>query len=213
VPDTATGCREFEADLSALLDDELTPERAAEVRAHAAACASCGRLLARLARVDFALARAPAPAVPASLRARLEARLATPRLADTDSRRIARAPRRAWRGRAAGALAAAAAGVALYLAVASREAVRPETAASPPQIARPPAEIPRQALQQLANRPAPARPAPAPSPAPAPAAAPLDLESVSEEDLGLALELDTVEDLDVIGNLELLELLLASESS
>jgi len=178
--DAASGCHEFEADLSALLDDELTPERAAEVRAHSRACQSCGGRLARLARVDAALALAPAPAVPPSLRGRLEARLASAREADTTARRPARlgAPRRAWRGRAAGALAAAAAGVALYLAIATREAARPEAAPSPVQVARP-----------------------------------LDLGSVPEEEIGLALEIETVEDLEVIANLELLELVLAAEAS
>jgi hypothetical protein len=82
------------------------------------------------------------------------------------------------------------------------------------QIARPRLEAPREAPQQVAKLPAPARPAPAPPPAPAqaPAEPPLDLASVPEEDLGLALEIETVEDLDVIANLELLELLLAAES-
>ena len=178
--DVATGCHEFAADLSALLDDELTSERAAEVRAHVAACDGCRGRLATLARVDAALSRAPAPVVPASLRARLEARLESARESDTSSRPPARAggPRRAWRGRAAGALAAAAAGVALYLAVTTREPARPEAAPSPVQVARP-----------------------------------LDLGSVPEDELGLALEIETVEDLDVIANLELLELVLASDAS
>ena len=189
MPDTATGCHGFEADLSALLDGELALERAAEVRAHVASCDGCSGRLARLARVDAALAGAPAPAVPASLRARLEARLESARQSDTSLRRTRRvgAPRRAWRGRVAGALAAAAAGVALYLAVATREPAPPEAAPAPVQIARPLAETPR-------------------------AAAPLDLASVPEEELGLALEIETVEDLDVIANLELLELVLAAEA-
>ena len=48
---------------------------------------------------------------------------------------------------------------------------------------------------------------------PAPAPPPPDLQSISDDELGLALDIDTVEDLDVIGNLELLELVLASEAS
>ncbi|HEY8155229.1 MAG TPA: zf-HC2 domain-containing protein [Myxococcota bacterium] len=164
--DAASDCRDFEADLSALLDGELAPERAAELRAHVAGCDGCRGRLAGLARVDAALAGAPAPAVPASLRARLEARLEGAGQADTRLRRT----RRAWRGRAAGALAAAATGAALYLVVATRE------------------------------------------PALAPAQPPLDRASVPEEDLGLALEIETVEDLDVIANLELLELVVAAEA-
>ena len=166
--DVATGYHEFEADLSALIDDELTPERAAEVRAHAGACEGCRGRLARLERVDAILSRAPAPELPASLRARLAARVEGARSEDTNLRQSARmrAPRRARRGRAAVALAAAAAGVAFYLAVATREP---------------------------AHR--------------------LDLEPLPEEDGALALEIESVEDLDVIANLELLELVLAADAS
>jgi anti-sigma factor RsiW len=227
--ETPSGCRGFEADLSALLDGELAPERAAELRAHLAACADCRERLAGLARVDAALSAAPLPAVPASLRARLEARLESAGQADTLLRRTRRAPapRRAGWGRAAGALAAAAAGVALYLAVATREPARlPETAPAPPQIARPleeaPRELPReapqvvvQAPQAVAKLPAPAPPAPVLPEPPVPAPQPpveLDLATVPEDELGLALEIETVEDLDVIGNLDLLELVLASEA-
>ena len=219
--ETPTGCQGFEADLSALLDGELAPERAAELRAHIGACPGCRARLAELARVDTALSAAVLPAVPGSLRARLDARLASTGRGDTPVRRSRRvdAPRRAWRGRAAGALAAAAAGVALYLAFATREPARPETAPAPPQVARPleaaPREVPREAPQAVAKLPAPALPAPAvPRPPPSPAQPPavLDLATVPEDELGLALEIETVEDLDVIGNLELLELVLASEA-
>jgi anti-sigma factor RsiW len=159
-------CQGFEEDLSALLDDELAPERAAELRDHVAVCAGCRELLGRLVRVDSALSGAPARPVPASLRARLEASLAADRQAGgAEPRRAVRAAlgRRPWR--AVGGMAALAAGVAIYFAF-----------------------------------------------TPAPAPPPLDLQSVPEDELGLALEIDTVEDLDVIGNLELLELVLASES-
>jgi len=132
-----------------------------------------------LVRVDAALAGTPAPVVPASLRARLEARLGSAGESDTQVRRTRRAdaPRRAWRGRAAGALAATAAGVALYLGVATREPAQTEVAPAPTQVARP-----------------------------------LDLGSAPEDELGLAPEIETVEDLDVIVNLELLELVVAAEA-
>ena len=159
-------CRGFEEDLSALLDDELSPERAADLRVHVAACASCRELMARLVRVDSALSGAPARPVPASLRARLAARLAADGgQAAAEPKRAARfhGSRLAWR--AVGGMAALAAGVAIYFAF---------------------------------------------TPAPAPPA--LDLQSVSDDELGLALDIDTVEDLDVIGNLELLELVLASDA-
>ena len=200
-----TGCLEFEADLSALLDGELSPERAALVRAHTGSCERCRAQLAQLARLDALLVGVPAPAVPASLRPRLEARLAVANESGPCARASApRPPRRAWRGRAAGAAAALAAGVTFYLAVASREPAPQQGEPSPVQIARPLGE-PSPAVPQLARRPEPAQPEPA--------AAPLDLESVPDEDLDLALELDTVEDFEVIANLELLELMLEAEAS
>jgi hypothetical protein len=219
------GCPEFEADLSALLDGELPPERAAQVRAHAETCERCGAQLARLVRLDGLLAGAPAPAVPDSLRARLEARIAAAEagagagLPDTRLRDGAgvRAPRRAWRSRVAGAVAAAAAAIAIYLALANREPAIPGAPPAPVQVARPQAE-PAPAAPQIAKRDAPApvaakviarRPEPE---APAPAPAPIDLEAVPDEDLGIALELETVEDFEEIANLELLELMLANEA-
>jgi hypothetical protein len=235
--ETPAGCHGFEADLSALLDGELAPKRSAELRAHIGACPGCSARLAELARVDAAFSAAALPAVPASLRARLEARIASAGQGDTLLRRPRHgdAPRRAWRARAAGALATAAAGVVLYLAVATREPARPETAPAPPQIARPetapappqiarpleeaprevPREVPRETPQAVAKLPTPAPPAPTlpePPPVPAPQPAELDLATVPDDELGLALEIETVEDLDVIGNLELLELVLASEA-
>jgi hypothetical protein len=238
--ETEAGCQGFEADLSALLDRELGPQREAELRAHVDACPGCRARLAGLARVDLALSAAELPTVPASLRARLEARIASAGRGEMGPPPMRRAgpSRRAWR-RAAGALAAAAAVAALYLAVATREPARPEKAPAPPQIARPleaapleapaqtareaPAPTPREAPQVVAKLPPPAPPPPAagkvaapalpaPAPVPAPPAAELDLATVPEDELGLALEMETVEDLDVIGNLELLELVLASEA-
>ena len=237
-----TDCQEFEAELSALLDDELSPERAALLRTHIASCERCRAQLAQLARLDSLLAGAPAPAVPASLRARLDVRLAAANGSGPGVRvSVSRAPRRAWRGRSAAAAAAIAAGLALYLAVASREPAPRQGEPMPPRVARPLAE-PMPAAPQLAKRDTPARErtpaAPAPvapltprrervakSPAapeppasrpllagPERAAASVDLEAVPDEDLDLALELDTVEDFDEIANLELLELMLAAEA-
>ena len=69
-------CGGYAADLSALLDGELGPERAALLRAHVAACERCRGQLARFERLDALLAGAPSPAVPASVQARLAARIA-----------------------------------------------------------------------------------------------------------------------------------------
>jgi hypothetical protein len=231
-------CSELEADLSALLDGELGPERAALLRAHVDACERCRGQFARLARLAALLAGAPLPVVPASLHARLAARIAAANETDTRVRGFApprvRAPRRTGWSRAAGALAAIAAGVALYLAVVGREPAPLGGESSPVQIARPHEALSPTAAQ-LAQRAAPGPGAPSapaaphrehaasppvapevvarrPEPAP-PAPASLDLDSLPDEDLGIALELDTVEDFDVIANLDLLELMLAKESS
>ena len=67
----------------------------------------------------------------------------------------ARGPRRSRWSRAAGAVAAAAAGVALYLAVVGREPAPTGGEPSPVQIARPQA-TPAPAAPQLAQRSAPA---------------------------------------------------------
>ncbi len=189
MPNATLDCPEFEADLSALLDGELAPERAAAVRLHASGCAPCRDQLARFERLAGVLASAPSPSVAASLFARLEARIAMASASDTGVREAAPAPApgRAWLRRAATAVAAAAAGVALYLAIASRE---PAPRADEP--------FPR----QIARRPEPAASVPAPG----------DLAALPDEDLGIALELETVEDFEVIANLELLELLLAAEA-
>jgi anti-sigma factor (TIGR02949 family) len=150
-------CAAYLEDLSAFLDGELPPGRAAELRAHLEVCPGCAARLSRLREVDARLvASARRVAVPGDLRARLAARIA----ADAAAPRRG-APRRApaWRGprlaRRAAAFAAAAAAAALALV-----------------LARPGGET------ELGG---------------------------SDEDLALLLELETVEDLDVIANLDLLE--------
>jgi anti-sigma factor (TIGR02949 family) len=172
-------CADYEADLSALVDDELGDERAAAVRAHVAACRRCARRLEDLRRVDRLLASAPAPAVPSDLRARLAARVAA------DSRRRPgrlRPPRRRHFGRPAlGVALAAAAALALYQSVPGGETTLEE--GSPPT--------------RMART--------APEPA-------IDLEDVPAEELAIALEIETIEDLEVIANLDLLVQLAAVEA-
>ncbi|MDJ0866029.1 MAG: zf-HC2 domain-containing protein [Myxococcota bacterium] len=95
------GCLEFDADLSALLDDELEPERAEAVRAHVSACGRCTARLRSLSAADDALREIAVPDVPDAWAARVRA-------AEAASRRAPR--RRVAPGRAvqaAGALAAA----------------------------------------------------------------------------------------------------------
>jgi hypothetical protein len=212
-------CSPFEAELSALLDDELAPGRAVEVQAHLDDCADCRERYRQLCQVDLELASLPVAAVPADLRARLGERIS----ADAPTRvapigphgRSGTAPplRRRWlSGRALVAGLSAAAAVALYafvnrggsnlldgpapvsppLAIVEPEALEPMLADSPPR--RPSAE------SEIAA-------------AAAPSSAPVlvDLSGVSDEELAVVLELELIEDLDLIANLDLLERILVFE--
>jgi hypothetical protein len=118
-------------DLEALALDELTPEQAAVVQAHAAGCAACSRELSWLRAEKALLGRRPAPPT-AHLWAGVAARLVHPR----------RRPHRAWRAAVAAAGVAAAAAVLLV-------ALRPHPPATPqppqaPQATRQPRQ--RQAI-------------------------------------------------------------------
>jgi hypothetical protein len=67
----------LDAETVAVFREDLLPGRkAAQVAAHLAACEQCAEIDARLAAVTSALAHAPAPPMPASLAARLDAALA-----------------------------------------------------------------------------------------------------------------------------------------
>jgi len=166
--ESSVSCASWVEDLSAFLDEELAPERSAELRAHLDACADCSARIARLREVDALLvAGAERASVPADLRARLAARIAADEAAPPRAAEPRAPARRALRlaRRAAGlAAAGAAAGLALYLAR--------------------PASEPAPAESELGE---------------------------SDEDLALLLELETVEDLDVIANLDLLERLVELE--
>ena len=210
--DPAT-CRAFEEDLSALLDGELEPAREAEVRAHTAGCARCAERLARLARVDEALRSLPDAETPADLAERLRVRLdeerrrssasAEDRGRSLDARQAPPSQRpqprrRRWLPFAATALAAV---LALYLVfgrprpageeptLAERERTAPE-----PEIAR--REVPPEPPEELVSGPE------------------LEaIQSASDEDLALALALDTLADLDVIERLDVLEQLAALDGA
>jgi len=147
----------LDEELSALVDGELDPGRAAELRARAARSPELAARLDALRRVDAALRAVPEPAVPGDLLGRVHAaaRAQAPR-------RVAPRSRRRRLFLAGGALAAAAAGLAIWLA--------------------------------------PGVETGAPGTAP-----PVDLTSASDEEIGLALELETLEDFEVIEYLDLLE--------
>ena len=216
--DPAT-CRAFEEDLSALLDGELEPARETEVRAHAAGCARCAERLARLARVDEALRSLPDAETPADLAERLRVRLdeerrrssasAEDRGRSSDEGRgrsldARQAPpsqrpqprRRRWLPFAATALAAA---LALYLVFgrprpAGEEPTLAERERTAPEIAR--REVPPEPPEELVSGPE------------------LEaIQSASDEDLALALALDTLADLDVIERLDVLEQLAALDGA
>jgi anti-sigma factor RsiW len=213
-------CRAFDEELSALIDGELDARRRAEVEVHVAGCAGCARRLAALRSIDAALRSLPSPAVPSALRARLDRRLAAER-AEPGTRRVPPPSARRWRGLLGVALpaAAAAAAVALYLALRapdpSGQTPEPAPIAKAPLVA--PAEP--EAEPRIAEA-EPEPPAASPSPAPVPRIAERppqspgvgELEALDTEDLAVVLDLDTIEDLPVIANLEVLERLLHEDA-
>jgi anti-sigma factor RsiW len=218
-------CEPYEADLSALVDGELAPEREAEVRAHLGGCAACSERLEALCDVDLALANIAVPPVPAGLRARLAERIArdaaTPEGRDAsrpasgrpqEPRRLTvatpRRPRR-WLFRPAlGAALAAAAALALYLAVTSVDSSLPLETPAPELRVAESAPHRAAATAEIAEA-APARSPEAKRPEVAPEAD--ALASASEEELAVILELETIENLDLIADLDFLERWVALE--
>ena len=163
-------CASYSEDLSALLDGELSPEREAEVRAHASDCERCRAQLEAFGSVDRALQGAPVPPLSGDLRARLQQRIDAD---DADPAPVIDlSARRRRRARAVGAGLAVAASLAVYVAVTNR--------------------------------------APTPAPTETPEVLAMDLEAFSDEELAVVMEYDTIRDLEVIANLELLEQLAAS---
>lgn len=205
-------CASCEEDYSALLDGELPPGREVELRAHLEGCARCRERLDLLARADAALTGLASPPLPADLHARLRGRIARNGVVASASRRAASAPRRGrwWARSAAAAAVAAAAALALYL-VLSSEPPAPLPAPTPPgpQIAQ--STRPGPAGEPAGGPRAPVRVAPGGPAAGQPSPDAGALEAAPADDLDLALELDTIEDFDVIANLDLLERMVASE--
>jgi anti-sigma factor RsiW len=241
VAEIAERCRAFDEDLSALIDRELGAERRAEVEAHLAACSGCSTRLAALRAVDRALASLPGPAVAPDLHARLARRLAAERRALRAGPPSLRS-RRAVGILTLPAAAAAALALYLALRAPSPPGTASEPAAiakAPPGEPAEPARSEPQASgvhragpvepggepQVVAAEPETPAAEPLPSP-PAPEreratriadrAQPLpgegELESLDTEDLAVVLDLDTIEDLPVIANLEVLERLLREDA-
>jgi hypothetical protein len=175
-------CTLYAEEYSALIDGELAPAREALARAHLDRCEPCRAQIARLRRVDGALANLSLPSFPEDLRARLQARIERPALP------VLRAPRRRRRWLAPSAAAAglaAAASAVFYLATGPSE---PASEDAPLVVARATPDLPDPAASTGLL-----------TPAPGPGAD------------GIDLELESPEDLDVIVNLELLEAFVALE--
>jgi anti-sigma factor (TIGR02949 family) len=185
VTNATSPCAEYEADLSALLDGELDTPSEAVLRAHLESCAGCSRRARALQGADEALRGLPSREAPADLRARLQARLE----AETDAASSVRATRRV--------------GVA---ALPPRR--RPRSRARPAALL---AMAAAAALALYLTLATGERAIPGAQPPASRLAKAADLEAASPDELELALELETVEDMEVIANLELLELLVAFE--
>ncbi len=175
-------CLAYDEDLSALLDGELPPARAAQVRAHCATCARCAAELAALRvaheRVLSAL-RTAAPGEEARIarvEAQLRARLREEREIGTRRVELRPAPpplrrqsRRRWIALAATGLAAAAA-LGLVLLFQARTPTRAvpapaqEVAQTPPPV--PPAPAPQEEPEATSREPEAVAELPAPKPAP-----------------------------------------------
>lgn len=176
-------CTLYAEEYSALIDGELAPAQEALVRTHLDQCEPCRARIARLRRVDGALADLSLPSFPGDLRARLQARIERP-----VERPVLTAPRRSRRWLAAPAAAAglaAAASAVFYLATGPSE---PASEDAPLVVARATPGLPDPAANTGSL-----------APAPDPSAD------------GIELELESPEDLDVIVNLELLEAFVALE--
>ena len=188
-------CATYAEDLSALLDGELAEPRKVEVLRHLESCSDCTGRVEALRRVDAALAAESAATVPANLRARLDARLSSERVGSTSApvRSTSAGGRRTrWFAHPAiGVATAAAAALALYVGVASVQTASVGDDESELRIAGTAAESTTPESQLAA----------------------VDLDDLSEEDLAMALELDTIEDLEEIANLDLLVRLLEFEEA
>jgi anti-sigma factor RsiW len=207
MPNIFFACESYEADLSALIDGELSTPRAAEVGEHLSACAGCSRYFAALSGVDRVLAATAMPEVPAGLRLRLQEQIESiPEREEAARERHAapRARRRLIRS-AIGAAFALAASAVVYLAVVSEPTV--DTGSEAPVAA-----VVEEAQLALVREPSGEEAASDEAVALEESVAVVDgaseLEAASDEELGVLLELEVIQDLDVIANLEMLEQLM-----
>ena len=176
----------FDEELSALHDGEADSQQRAALEARALAEPDVAARLAVFAQLDDALRSLPEREAPADLGLRLSARLEGEASAGppTRSRAAQDAPVRTRRVWLAGAGLAAAAALVLYWSVSAPAARDGESARS-------------NWVAQEESRPEAASPT---------------LRGVSEEEVGIALHYDTLANLEVIEQLEMLELLAALDA-
>lgn len=185
---------DLDRELSALLDGELTPTRARELREKVEADPRLRERLAAFESVDQRLRSLPRSPLPADLRARLQQRI--DQLAGRPEREPvpqeslrSRASLARWGAPLAAAVAAGlVAGWLIWPIPVSDESV---------QLLQVPAQ----------TRVIPEQPAPVPLPESDTAVADL-----SDEELAIAFELETLRDLDLIRELDLLEALVGMET-
>ncbi|MFP8874272.1 MAG: RseA family anti-sigma factor [Myxococcota bacterium] len=179
----------FDEELSALHDGEADSQERAALEARAQAEPDVAARLALFAQLDDALRSLPEREAPADLGLRLSARLEgeAPAGSSTRSRAAQRAPLRARRRWLAGAGLAAAAALVLYWSLSAPAAREGESA------------LPRLVAQEDSRTEAAVR-------------AGADVRGVSEEEVGIALHYDTLANLEVIEQLEMLELLAALDA-
>jgi anti-sigma factor RsiW len=182
MPNPPYACEPYEEELSALIDGELSSQREAQVRDHLSVCAGCSRSLEALRGVDHALAEIAMPEVPAGLRLRVQAEIQDIPQPEEATRKREVTPRRTAPSRARGRFYRPAAGVALAAAAS--------------------------VVIYLAVVPEPTSDAGFKTPVAAVVDGASELEAASEEELAVLLLLDTIQDLDVIANLEMLERLM-----
>ena len=87
--DLSVGCEEFGSLLDGLIDGRVDREYAAELTAHAGACAPCARLLAVSRRIESGLAALPVFDPPSAIRERVASRIDALPLARTAGWRAA----------------------------------------------------------------------------------------------------------------------------
>ncbi|MCP4040081.1 MAG: hypothetical protein GY733_24260 [bacterium] len=216
---------ELDQELSALLDDELSAERARQLREEVAADPRLRARLAAFESVDRSLSELVRPQLPVDMRARLQERIDRHEGVPARGSERASASRVRWGAPLAAALAAG-----LVVALLTRTVSVSDDAPPPALQAQAGPEQP--VLAQRSDATPGPTPAPPMPPMPAVEVAAVDIEpaldpepleparndagfaieDASDEELAIAFELETLRDLDLIQELDLLEALLALEA-